>query len=83
MPWGLSRRAGRPVFFCLANSALAFPGHSPAFPQRSFWGPRAAREALTISGAGLRPAGILVGVTGFEPAASSSRTGDHSALPCH
>ncbi len=24
-----------------------------------------------------------VGVTGFEPAASSSRTGDHSALPCH
>ena len=24
----------------------------------------------------------LVGVTGFEPAASASRTGDHSSLPC-
>ena len=32
--------------------------------------------------AGQRPAG-MVGVTGFEPAASSSRTGDHSSLPCH
>ena len=39
-----------------------------------FGEPRAAREALTISGAGLWPAGIPVGVTGFEPAASSSRT---------
>ena len=26
--------------------------------------------------------GNTVGVTGFEPAASSSRTGDHSALQC-
>ena len=34
----------------------------------------AAREAPTISGAGLWPAGTLVGVTGFEPAASSSRS---------
>jgi hypothetical protein len=31
---------------------------------------------------GLSPAETLVGVTGFEPAASSSRTGDHSSLPC-
>jgi len=34
----------------------------------------AANEALTNSGAGLSPAKTLVGVTGFEPAASSSRT---------
>ena len=34
----------------------------------------AANEALTNSGAGLSPAETLVGVTGFEPAASSSRT---------
>ena len=34
----------------------------------------AANEALTNSGAGLSPAVMLVGVTGFEPAASSSRT---------
>jgi len=33
----------------------------------------AANEALTNSGAGLSPAETLVGVTGFEPAASSSR----------
>ena len=42
----------------------------------------AANEALTNSGAGLSPAETLVEVTGFEPAASSFRTGDHSALPC-
>ena len=34
----------------------------------------AANEALTNSGVGLSPAETLVGVTGFEPAASSSRT---------
>jgi len=56
MPWGLSRRAGRPVFFCLANSALAFPGHSPAFPQRSFWGP-AQQE---------RPSPFLVRASGLR-----------------
>jgi hypothetical protein len=33
-----------------------------------------ANEALTNSGASLSPAETLVGVTGFEPAASSSRT---------
>src|SRR5450759_3893376 len=41
-----------------------------------------SREALTISGDGPLTCGNTVGVTGFEPAASSSRTGDHSALPC-
>ena len=40
----------------------------------SFAAVLAANEALTNSGAGLSPAKILVGVTGFEPAASSSRT---------
>ena len=39
MPWGLSRRAGRLVLFCLSNSALAFPGLSLTFPQRSFGDP--------------------------------------------
>ena len=34
----------------------------------------AAKEALTNSGSGLSPAETLVGVTEFEPAASSSRT---------
>jgi hypothetical protein len=34
----------------------------------------AANTALTNSDEGLWPAGTLVGVTGFEPAASSSRT---------
>ena len=48
----------------------------------SFAAVLAANEALTNSGAGLSPAVMLVGVTGFEPAASSSRTGDHSSLPC-
>jgi site-specific DNA recombinase len=33
--------------------------------------------------AGVSSKTILVGVTGFEPASSSSRTGDHSSLPYH
>jgi hypothetical protein len=42
----------------------------------------AAKETLSNFGRGLWPAETLVGVTGFEPAASSSRTGDQCLLPC-
>jgi hypothetical protein len=73
------------VFFCLSKLAPAFPG----VPSRSFLFPRGARCVRVGVGhragcgifAGQRPV-ALVGVTGFEPAASSSRTGDHRALPC-
>ena len=52
-------------------------------PLRYFVAVRGKPKAPPRKGQGLWPAGILVGVTGFEPAASSSRTGDHSSLRCH
>jgi hypothetical protein len=52
-------------------------------PLRYFVAVRGKPKAPPRKGKGLWPAETLVGVTGFEPAASSSRTGDHSALPCN
>jgi hypothetical protein len=43
---------------------------------------RSQEELRPPPGWGRRPAETLVRVTGFEPAASSSRTGDHSSLLC-
>jgi hypothetical protein len=65
------------------------PGLSLGFPRVPFCSLRLLSRLLgggtSRAGCGV-PAGqrpvALVGVTGFEPAASSSRTGDHSALPC-
>jgi hypothetical protein len=67
-----------------------FPPAFPGVPSCSFlvpsgvcWGPGVGRRPPKCGVyTGQRPV-ALVGVTGFEPAASSSRTGDHSSLTCH
>ena len=56
------------LFWC----SLSVPFGDPAQQERP--------SPFLVRASGLRE--YLVGVTGFEPAASSSRTGDHSALPC-
>ena len=86
MPRGLLRRAGRPGVSSPCRSCLCFPWDSLVFlfvpskrlsrlrgngTPRAEWGIRAGQRPVA-----------LVGVTGFESAASSSRTGDHSSLLC-
>jgi hypothetical protein len=73
------------VFFCSSKSARRSLGcpHVPfLFLRGVCWGLGVDRRTPKRGiRAGQRPA-ALVGVTGFEPAASSSRMGDHSSLPC-
>jgi hypothetical protein len=76
-PWGSL------VFPRVPSCSLVFPRVPYLFLRGVCWGAGVERRPPKRGiRAGQRPA-ALVGVTGFEPAASSSRTGDHSALPCH
>jgi hypothetical protein len=73
------------VLFGLSKSSrlsLGFPRVPFLFLRGICWGAGVERRPPKRGVyAGQRPV-ALVGVTGFEPAASSSRTGDHSSLPC-
>jgi len=86
VPRGLLRRAGRPSVLLPVEVGPGFPWGSLVFlfvPSRRLsrlLGGGTPRAGYGIP-AGQRPV-ALVGVTGFEPAASSSRTGDHSSLLC-
>src|ERR1035437_440093 len=86
VPRGLLRRAGRPGVLLPVEVGPGFPWGSLVFlfvPSRRVWGLRGSGTPRAGRGirAGQRPVAV-VGVTGFEPAASSSRTGDHSSLQC-
>src|ERR1035437_5304670 len=86
VPRGPLRRAGRPAVLLPVAVGPGSPRGSLVFllvPSRRLLRARGSGTPRAGCGilAGQRPV-ALVGVTGFEPAASSSRTGDHSSLPC-